>query len=313
MKKKSKFIILLEYAAISSGVFLVTLLPTGALKWLSDLIGDLFYGLFRSRREIAISNLRHAFKNEKNDYDIKMIARGCCRSFILTAFDIIKFRRIYRRPDALHTLRKMGNNIDGLLQRAKDIHDKTNGCIFVSPHFGNWEALPHASSLYGIPLSVVVRPMDNPYLEKLLYQNRVSTGQAIIPKKNALFVLHRTLNKGKSIGILPDQSTIKGISVDFFGRKASTTPVPAMLAISHNRPVVVVACYRKEDSLNYDGFVSDPIWPGTFTSYKGEIIRITNAINAEMESIIRRYPEQYLWVHKRWKVYEDQREAMSSF
>ena len=226
MKKKSKFIVILEYAAISSGVFLVTLLPTGALKWLSDLLGDLFYGLFRSRREIAISNIRHAFKNEKNDYDIKMIARGCCRSFILTAFDIIKFRRIYRRPDALRTLRKMGNNIDRLLQRAKDIHDKTNGCIFVSPHFGNWEVLPHASSLYGIPLSVVVRPMDNPYLEKLLYQNRVSTGQAIIPKKNALFILHRTLNRGKSIGILPDQSTIKGHFCGFLRAQGINHPCP---------------------------------------------------------------------------------------
>lgn len=311
MKKKGKLIIILEYAGLSSVVFLISLLPTGVVKWLSDVIGDLFYGLFRSRREIAISNIRHAFKNEKNDAEIKMIARESCRSFILTAFDIIRFRRIYKRPDALQTLRKSGNRIDHLLRKAKKNHDKTNGCIFVTPHFGNWEVLPHASSLYGIPLSVVVRPMDNPYLERLIYENRVSTGQAIIPKKNALFVLHRTLNKGKSIGILPDQSTIKGISVDFFGRKATTTPVPAMLAISHNRPVVVVACYRKRGNLNYDGFVSEPIWPGTFTSHKGEILRITNAINTQMESIIRRYPEQYLWVHKRWKVYEDQKEAMS--
>ena len=312
-KKRTEFRNIIEYAALSGVVSFATLLPFGAIKRLSDIVGDMFYALVRGRREVALENLRHAFKNEKNIEEIRMIARGCCRSFILTPLEIIKFRHIYKKPDALKIVRETADNLDHLLQKAKAIHDEAKGCIFVTPHLGNWELLPHACAKYGIPLSVVARPLDNPYLERLIYENRVSTGQAIIPtKKNALFLLHRTLNKGISLGILPDQSTNKGLSVDFFGRKASTTPVPAMLAVSHNRPVVVVACCRKEDGFTFHGFVSDPIWPGAYTSQKHEIIRITNAINAEMESIIRKYPEQYLWVHKRWKVYENRKELLSS-
>lgn len=302
MKKKRKIRNIVEYVALSGVVFLATLLPAGAIKRLSNLLGDIFYSLIRGRREVALENLRHAFINEKSEKEIRMIARGCCRSFILTPLEIIKLRHVYKRPDAMETLRKFTDNMDRLLQKAKKIHNEANGCIFVSPHLGNWELLPHACTLCGIPLSVVARPLNNPYLERLIYENRVSSGQTIIPKNNALFVLHRTLNQGRSIGILPDQSTNKGIAVDFFGRKALTTPVAAMLAVSHNRPVVVVACCRKEGIFKFDGFVSDPIWPRANNSQKDEIIRITIAINAEMESIIRKYPGQYLWVHKRWKV-----------
>jgi len=301
----------MEYAALSSGVFLATLLPTRAVKLLSNLLGDMFYVLVKSRREVALENIRHAFKNEKCDEEIRMIARGCFRSFVLTPFELIKLRHIYKRPDAIDTL-LIANNKDHLLKKAQKIHNEANGCIFVTPHLGNWELLPHACSLYGIPLSIVARPLDNPYLEKLIYENRVSTGQTIISVRNALFGLHRSLNRGRSIGMLPDQSTKRGLSVDFFGRKASTTPIPAMLAVSHNRPVVVVACCRKEDKFKYEGFVSDPIWPREHTSARDEVIRITTAINAEMESIIRKYPGQYLWVHKRWKVYKNKKKITSS-
>lgn len=313
MKKKRRLINIIEYIALSGVVSLASLLSAGAAKRLSDFFGDIFYALIRNRREVALSNLRHAFKNEKNDAEIRMIARGCCRSFVLTPLEIIRHRQIYKRADALTKIKETADNLDYLLRKAKKIHDDANGCIFVTPHLGNWELLPHACSLCGIPLSAVARPLNNPYLERLIYEKRVSTGQMLIAsKRNALIVLHRALNQGRSLGMLPDQNTNKGVSVNFFGRKASTTPVPAMLAVSHNRPVVVVACCRRKDAFKFDGFVSDPIWPRVNRRQKDEIIRITTAINAEMESIIRKYPEQYLWVHKRWKVYDDLKEVMSS-
>lgn len=312
-KKRSEIRNIAEYVVLSGFMSFAAMLPAGAIKGLSDLIGDMFYSLVGGRREVAIENLRHAFKNEKSMEEIRTIARGSCRSFILTPLEVNKLRHLYKRPDAMERMRQASDDLDRLFQKAKDLHDEANGCIFVTPHLGNWELLPHACSLCGIPLSFVARPLDNPYLERLLYEKRVSTGQAIIPtKRNALMLLHRTLNQGRSVGILPDQSTNKGLSADFFGRTASTTPVPAMLAVSHQRPVVVVACCRKDDMFTFDGFVSDPIWPRENKSLKDEILRITNAVNAEMESIIRKYPEQYLWVHKRWKVYEGRKVIFSS-
>jgi KDO2-lipid IV(A) lauroyltransferase len=182
----------------------------------------------------------------------------------------------------------------------------------VTPHIGNWELLPHVSAFVGIPLAVVARPLDNERLEKLVFENRVAGGQVLIPKKNALFALQKTLRKGTSIGMLPDQSTMKGISIDFFDRPATSTPVPAILAIAYKRPVVVVACCRKNDSDQYEGFVSDPIRPQEqYSSEKAEIIRITKEITRQMETIIRKYPGQYLWMHNRWKTYKGKREIMS--
>ena len=310
-KKKSKIVKLLEYYAAYAIISIARAIPLRVIKIISNFIGDLLYFLVPKRRNIAIENLRHAFAGEKSEQEIRGIARESCRSFFLTFLEIVKLRYLFSGSNVMDKLKAYADDLDELFSKAKKIHDESGGCIFVTPHIGNWEVLPRVSSFIGIPLAIVARPLDNEYLEKLIFSNRVSGSQVIIPKKNALFVLQRTLQKGISIGMLPDQSTMKGISINFFGRPATTTPVPAILAITYNRPIVVTACCRKEGNYHYEGFVSDPIWPGEYTSEKAEIFRITEEITRNMESIIRKYPEQYLWMHNRWKTYKDKKELMS--
>jgi len=310
-RKKNKIVKLTEYS-FAWLVFLITrTLPFPAVIMISKALGDLLFYLSKKRRSIAVENLRHALGSEKTNDEIIRIARQSCRSFFLTLLEIIKLRHIFSQPDAMERLRNTTKDLDHLFSKAKKIHDDSGGCIFVTPHMGNWEVLPHVSSFIGIPLAVVARPLDNEYLEKLIFEGRSSSGQVIIPKKNAMFVLQKTLQGGKSIGMLPDQSTMKGISVDFFGRKATTTPVPAILAITYRRPIVVVACCRKMGNYSYEGFVSDPIYPGQYTSEKEEIISITREMTRRMESIIRKYPEQYLWIHNRWKTYKGKKEIFA--
>jgi KDO2-lipid IV(A) lauroyltransferase len=287
-------------------------LPARALHGISLVLGNVLYIFVPRRRKIALKNLRDAFGKTKRESEIRRIARRSCKSFFLTFLEMIKSRSLLSQPEAVIRLRELTDELDELFQKAKKIHDQSGGCIFVTPHIGNWEVLPSISSIVGIPLAVVVRPLDNPFLERLIYAHRSESGQVIIPKKNALFVLQRTLKRGKSIGLLPDQSTMKGISVDFFGHKATTTPVPALLAISYQRPVVVVACCRRPDGRRYEGFVSAPIWPRESESEKAEIFRITEEMNRKMESIIRKYPEQYLWIHNRWKTYRHKKELLAA-
>ncbi len=310
-KKKSKLIQILEYISVYLLILFSSAVPLKIIKLISGILGNLLYVLAPKRRNIAIENLRYAFKGEKDEKEIRYIARHSCKSFFLTFLEIIKLRFLITGPGAVNSLKTMTENLDELFHKVKKIHDESGGCILVTPHIGNWEILPYISSAAGIPLSVVVRPLDNPYLEKLIYANRASSGQVIIPKRNAFFVLQKTLRRGKSIGMLPDQSTMKGISVSFFGRKATTTPVPAILAVTYNRPIVVVACCRKSGSNQYEGFVCDPIWPGEYKSEKEEIFRLTEEINRKMEVIIRKYPEQYLWIHNRWKTYKHKKEIMT--
>jgi KDO2-lipid IV(A) lauroyltransferase len=311
MKKKSKPLKLLEYAGVYIIILIARAIPLSGVWFISGLLGNLLYLLSKKRRTIAIENLRHVYSGEKTDRKIKTIARESCRSFFLTFLEIVKLRRIFTEPVPISTLKQKTQNVEQLFKKAKKIHDESNGCIFVTPHFGSWELLPYVSSSAGIPLVVVVRPLDNEYLEKLIYKTRSASGQLIIPKKNALFVLQKTLRQGKSIGMLPDQSTMKGISVDFFGRKATTTPVPAILAVTYKRPIVVVACCRVFGTSRYEGFVSDPIMPGQYTNEKTEIFRLTHEMNRQMEEIILKYPEQYLWIHNRWKTYRHKRELLS--
>jgi len=310
-RKKNKFIKVLEYTTVFLIIQVCRAVPFIIIRGLSNILGGLLYNLVPRRRKIAIENLRHAFSGEKSEMEIRRIARQSCSSFFLTFLEIVKLRYFFAGPDAMERLRTLTENLDELFSRAKNAHDSSGGCIFVTPHMGNWEVLPHVSSFIGIPLAIVARPLDNEYLERLIFHDRSSSGQVIIPKKNALFVLQRTLQSGKSIGMLPDQSTMKGIMVNFFGRKATTTPVPAILAITFKRPIVVVAVCRKSGRNQYEGFVSAPICPGEYTSEKNEIIRLTGEMTREMESIIRKYPEQYLWMHNRWKTYKGKKELMS--
>jgi KDO2-lipid IV(A) lauroyltransferase len=310
-RKKGPIIQVVEYLLVYGLLLFSRIIPLRGIHFISNLLGRLLFVLVRKRRAIALENLRNAFGREKSDEEIQAIARESCTSFFLTFLEIAKFRYLFRQPEAFEALRRSSQGFDELFRKAKRIHDESKGCIFVTPHIGNWELLPHVSSMVGIHLVVVVRPLDNRYLERLIFEDRAESGQIIIPKKNALFVLQKTLQQGKSIGLLPDQSTMRGILVDFFKRKATTTPVPALLAITYKRPIVVVACCRKRDGHGFEGFVSDALWPGEYTSEKEELIRLTQAMNKEMEKIIRSYPEQYLWMHNRWKRYKGKRELLT--
>jgi len=310
-KTKSRSVKCLEFVIVYLLISITRFLPLKIVKIISNFLGDLFFYFSSKRRNIAIENLRHAFKDKKNDPEIQDIARESCRSLVLTYLEIMKYRHLFTEQGDMNSFRQKTGNITELFMKAKKIHDESGGCIFVTPHIGNWEIISHVFSFIEIPMVMVARPLDNEYLEKLLYADRTSSGQMLIPKKNALFTLRKTLKNGLSIGMLPDQSTMKGILINFFGRPATTTPVPAILATSCKKPIVIVACCRKQDSAQYEGFVSDPIFPGEYHDKKAEIVRITEEMTRQMESIIRKYPEQYLWTHNRWKTYKGKKSAFS--
>lgn len=302
--KKGKAVQLAEYAAASALLSLAQCIPLGVLPRVGRVLGDLFYLLIPKRRGIAAENVRQALQSSKSDDELARITRESFRYFILTYLEIMRFQKVFRSDDSVQEMKKYAaSDLDALFRKAKSLHEESGGCIFVTPHIGNWEFLPSVSGAVGIPLVVVARPLDNVYLERRLYRSRTERGQLVIPKRNALFTLQKSLQGGKSIGMLPDQSTAQGIPVDFFGRKAMTTPVPALLAITYQRPVVVVACCRRKDSYSFEGIVADPVYPGTFSSEKEEIYRITSEMNRLMESVVREFPEQYLWMHNRWKTY----------
>lgn len=306
-RQKSKPHQLVEYVAVYFLMRFLQLIPHKLGYFFSNVIGRLLYLVVPKRRELALDNLRHAFQGAKSDKEIQAIALQSCCSVVASMFEAAKFRSLLKEKNELQRISAEGT--DQLFLRAKEIHKQSQGCIFVTPHLGNWEVFPYAAAAIGIPLVIVARSRRNRYLHDLLYNSPSESGQVIIPNINAMFLLQESLRQGKSVGMLADQSTRKGISVKYFGRNALTTPMPAILSILYNRPIVVVACFRKSTSFRFEGTLSEPIWPQPHESERVEVYRLTQEMNQVMESIVRRHPDQYLWFHNRWKGYRAKTEV----
>ncbi|MGB5733210.1 MAG: lysophospholipid acyltransferase family protein, partial [Thiohalocapsa sp.] len=226
-------------------LFVTRLLPMWLIRPLATVRANGAFRVLGRRRRIALDNLRHALGDSVSPDEVGRIARASFRSFALTSMpEVVKLRPHLIGPDARVWLDRRAPEATEVFMRAKVLHDTTRGCIFVTPHLGNWELLPYVAAVVDIPLAVVVRPLDNRYLERLLLRARSETDQLFLAKRFAMIQLQQQLSRGRSVAILADQSTVNGVPVEFFGRTASTTPVPALLAIRQHRPIVVVACVR---------------------------------------------------------------------
>ena len=272
----------------------------------SRMIGSLVYCFLRSRRKIALQNLQAIFAGEKNNREIREIARKSCCSLIASWFETAKFL-FTDMPGAMNGIGESLTWLDPY-RKARNIHEQSGGCIFVTPHIGNWELLPFLGAQAGIPAVMIVRPLSNKYLSRWLSRHRHASGQTFIARANSMSFLQLSLRRGKSIAMLPDQRTMKALSINYLGRAAVTTPVPAILSVRYRRPIVVVACCRSSDASQFEISVSDPIWPVPEVPEKDEIVRLTEVMNREMGAIVKRYPEQYLWMHNRWKRYSSKTE-----
>ena len=306
-KDKGAFHQWVEYALVVSIFSLIRLLPYGVCRAIATVTGEAIFRFAPRRRRIARANLRIAFP-ELDEAQRLVLARRSCRSFILTCLEGVKFLTHFDLQRAEKTMREVVEGAEETIAKVRAIHEGAGGCVFVVPHLGNWEFLAHAGALAGISLTIPVRPLDNRKLEASLYEMRASSGQEILSKKNVFFHLREALRKGRSVAILADQNAGgEGIDAPFFGKPARTTYAPAALAVLYNRPIVLLSCLRKGDARRYEILLSEPIVPDTdVQSAKKEIERLTRAVNEETENFIRKGPEQYLWVHDRWKLTKGQ-------
>ncbi|MFQ5520426.1 MAG: lysophospholipid acyltransferase family protein [Candidatus Methylomirabilia bacterium] len=295
-RKKSRFRQIAEYAGVYLGMVVVRGMPRGVGSVLCRLAGDALFLLSRRRRNLALENLQQAFGPSKGPAEIRSIARRSVHSFLMTGLETMWISREWTAGKFLAHV----DELEGLGKRVRELYDKAGGIIFVTLHLGNWEMFLHLARILEIPLAVVVRPLDNPLLERLVGGSRTATGQQVVYKKNALAAMREALRQGACVAILADQSG-RGIPVSFFGRPASTTVVPAILAYRYNRPIVVIACIRTDRPLSYRTEMSEPFWPDLTADHGSEIRRLTETMNGLMERFIRGQPDQWLWMHDRWK------------
>jgi KDO2-lipid IV(A) lauroyltransferase len=257
-------------------------------------VGRLLGDLDRRHLAIAAGNLRQAFPDWDEARALRA-ARGVYAHFGSVLFDILWLQR--RTPDQIRSLLEVRGS-----EHVERAMAAGRGALMVTGHLGNWELHGVAHGLLFGPIHVVARPLDNPLLDRRLCAMRTMGGNTVVYKQRALSQILRALRQNRAIAILIDQNVQAGdgIFVDFFGRPAATTTVTAALAVKTG--CAIVPC-RTE--LLRDGRYRLTYAPAVEWAPSGDrqqdVACLTQRLTRQIEEWVRETPEQWLWMHRRWK------------
>jgi len=272
---------------------IVRALPRRLALALGRGLGRLWADLDSRHVRIAADNLRHAYPHW-DEARLLRTARAVYAHFGSILFDILWMERRSRGEImALVDVQGADEARAALLER--------RGVVYVACHLGNWELNGIAAGWLFEPLSVVARPLDNPALDGHLVAFRQKSGNAVLYKKNVLGPALRLLRDGKGVAFLIDQNVQadEGIFVDFFGRPAASTTVAAALAVRVECPIVHGWTELRPDGRYLMRYGVTRPRPGAERS--AEVERLTQELAHVIEGYVRTAPEQWLWLHRRWK------------
>jgi KDO2-lipid IV(A) lauroyltransferase len=285
----------ITYWAARAGAAFVQIVPVRAALAAARVLGAVTYAVDARHRRRAIANLEKAYGDALTPGAIRRIARGAFQHMFLVGVEMLHFRRIARPERWRRHVRWIRRDaVNEALCRGK-------GVIFVTGHVGTWEFASRAITQAGHAISVIARPIDNPLLEAFLLGLRSGGGQTVIAKAGALLAVARVARAGGILGFVADQSGgADGVFVDFFGRPASTVKSVAAMSLKFAMPIVTGCCYR-EGPLQFVAHADPPIYPEPTGDTAEDIRRLTQAYTANLEQHIRRHPDQWLWMHRRWR------------
>jgi len=289
----SSFFIYLVLRAFS---FVDNLLPEDFALWLGRQLGKGIYYLDVEHRKVAIQNLHTAFGQEKSAIEIRGIAK---RTFQNLGMMTIEFFRI---PKMDMKVFKRKVKIEGLAE-ALALLEKKKGALLLISHFGNWELMGLMSKVIGSPIMVIAKPMKrNEWVDQFITKIRNASGLEVISTINASRKVMKALSQNRVVGTLIDQRAKRseGIWVDFFGRKAPTTPGLAVLAMKTRAPVLPVFLVRDRYQ-KHRLIIKEPLALIHTGDIKRDVEANTELFNHTLESMIRQYPDQWFWVHRRWE------------
>jgi KDO2-lipid IV(A) lauroyltransferase len=256
-------------------------------------LGRLLHRFDKKHRLIALSNLRPSFK-DKNEAELAKILLGVYENIGRSGIEAIRLGEMTAEQISA------GCEIVGL-EYYKAALKKNKGVILLGAHFGSWEWIPLVLGVEGAPMYVIVRPVNNPLLDRKLQTMRERFGNIVLNKRTETGEIINLLRKGKSIGFLLDQDVgrNKAIFVDFFGRPASTNKALATIALRTAAPVLPMFIVRKKGG--HQLIIEKPIPLPKTGNLKQDMTEITTLFTKKIESYVRQYPEHWLWLHRRWK------------
>ena len=296
MKQRSKVADYLAYLVVRFAVCVLQALSFRAACRFADWLAWLGYHLDCRHRRVADENLQQAFGDQYSPSQRDRIVRDVFRHFCRIVIEMIHLPRglnVGTWKSYLELVR--GDHIIGSLLAGRPV-------LLVTAHFGNWEMSGYLLGLCGFRTYAIARRLDNPYLDRFLASFRKRTGQAILDKNDDYARIQKVLKEGGAIATLADQDAGKrGLFVDFFGRPASTHKAVALLALEYNVPLLVIGTAKVGEPMRYQIIAEDLIMPEEYAGRSDAVRAITQRFTTALEQLIRRHPEQYFWLHRRWK------------
>lgn len=270
------------------------LLPLRVAEALGRGAGRLYRLLDARRRRLVAENLARAFP-EKGPDGLARLERAVFAHFGGLAAELL---RCEKEP-----LESLLGRIEVVgLEHARAAAASGRGVFFATPHLGNWEWAALVTGANGFPVTIVARPLDNPFLDARLTAMRERTGCRVVSKRDAARTLLKTLREGGIVGILADQRARPpdAVEVPFFGRPASTTTAVARFAEKTGALFLPVVCLRTGPG-RYRLVYSEPVDPAALPESERAVAPLTARVTALVESQVRAAPEQWLWLHDRWR------------
>jgi Kdo2-lipid IVA lauroyltransferase/acyltransferase len=274
---------------------LIGLFPRKLAQRIAELLGRILFSIVKKHRRIAIDNLTYAFGHEKPPEEIEKIARQVFINLVKVVFEVGWSLHLKESQFADHF------KIDGF-HHMKNAYEKGKGVLALTAHFGNWELFPIIGAIIKFPINIVVRPLDFKPLDHFIFNLRTRFGGKIIPKERSIHTIIRSLHQGEIVVLLMDQNVdwYEGVFVDFMGHRACTSKGLALLALKTGATVVPVFMVREKSGFRAE-FRPEMVTVKTGDRQK-DIETNTQEYNRVMENFIRRYPDQWFWVHQRWKI-----------
>jgi Kdo2-lipid IVA lauroyltransferase/acyltransferase len=283
----------LEYLLVASVAFCVRHLPWRLISIAGGALGAGFYALDASRRRVTLDNLARAFPGRPAS-ERRSIARRVFRHFGGMLLEVLKFSGL-TADQMLSRVEFEGTD------RARQAYAAGRGVFFLTAHFGCWEVNGIVHALHLAPIGLMARPLDNPLLNDMLERARQCTGNWVIYRKGGIRRTMRALESGQGVAMLIDQH-IHGpdaTRVDFFNRPAATTTALAALALRTGAPIIPVFAVPTAPGryrMIYEHAVELPP-PGS----PDPVRELTQRCTDVLEMYVRRYPELWLWMHRRWR------------
>jgi KDO2-lipid IV(A) lauroyltransferase len=254
-----------------------------------------WHAIPRHRRR-ARAHLRLAYGDTLSEAEIARLALASFEALTMLAVDFISTPRLITEWSWKKYVRL--NNMRDALRILLD----GKGAILLTGHFGNWELSGYLLALFGFDVAAIMRPLDNIYLNRYVVENRRRKGLELLDKKGATQSAQDIIQRGAALGFIADQNAgSKGMFVDFFGVAASTYKSIGLLAMHANVPIIVGYARRLGRRFQFEVGVERIILPHEWQNQSDPLRWITHEYTAAVERVIRRDPEQYLWIHRRWK------------